>query len=469
MHAFENQAGLPNLTDINSITMTMTNSNKYKCPVLFLGVLFFVLAIDVQLYAQLSKLEKKIVKNVDVNNPAAMKLWEEAVNVNSGTMNFDGVYKVGQIFKAQFDQLGFTTRWVDGKPFNRAGTLVAEHKGKAGGKTILLIGHLDTVFELSSPFQSFKWVNDSTVHGPGVGDMKGGDVIIVSALRALKDADALKDMNLIVVMSGDEELSGSPLALARHDLIEAAKQADIAIGFEDGDGKFESANISRRSSSDWELKVTGVPSHSSQIFTQDIGAGAIYEASRILMGFYNELSKEKDLTFNPGVILGGTTVEHDADMNGGKAFGKDNIVAREVVVTGDIRAVSPEQLKRAQAVMMDIVVKHLPQTNAEIKFSEGYPPLAPTEGNHQLLGIFNQVSKDLGFGPVRAVNPRDAGAADISFTSGYVDMALDGLGPRTSGGHTVNETADPRSIPMEAKRAAVLLYRLTANKTQTKR
>jgi glutamate carboxypeptidase len=449
--------------------MTISHSNKYKPNGLFL-VLLSILAMGTQTtQAQLSKVEKKIVKNVDTNNPTAMKLWEEVVNINSGSMNFDGVYKVGQVFKARFDALGFTTRWVDGKPFNRAGHLIAEHKGKPTGKTILLIGHLDTVFELSSPFQSFKWINDSTVHGPGVGDMKGGNVIIVQALQALKETDALKDMNIIVVMSGDEELSGTPLAVARHDLIEAAKAADIAIGFEDGDGRFESANISRRSSSDWELKVTGVPAHSSQVFTESIGAGAIYEASRILMGFYNELSKEKDLTFNPGVILGGTTVEHDADMNGGKAFGKDNIVSKDVVVTGDIRAVSPEQLKKAQAVMMDVVAKHLPKTNAEIKFGEGYPPLAPTPGNYQLLSFFDQVSKDLGFGPVGAVNPRDAGAADISFTSGYVEMAIDGLGPRSAGGHTVNETADPRTIPMEAKRAAVLLYRLTTNKTQTKR
>jgi glutamate carboxypeptidase len=470
MHPFENQACYPNLMPYIAINMTFQRSNKYKYIGLFLGALLCSLILGIEsAQAQLSKVEKKVAKNVDAYTPAAMKLWEEVVNINSGSMNFDGVYKVGQVFKTRFDELGFVTRWVDGRPFNRAGHLIAEHKGKAAGKTILLIGHLDTVFELSSPFQTFEWVNDSTVHGPGVGDMKGGNVIIVQALQALKDADALKDMNIIVVMSGDEELSGSPLALARQDLIEAAKRADVAIGFEDGDGRFESANISRRSSSDWELKVTGVPSHSSQIFTESIGAGAIYEASRILMGFYNELSKEKDLTFNPGVILGGTTVEHDAEMNGGKAFGKDNIVSKDVVVTGDIRAVSPEQLKKAQTVMMDVVAKHLPKTSAEIKFSEGYPPLAPTPGNYELLSFFDKVSKDLGFGPVKAVNPRDAGAADISFTSGYVEMAIDGLGPRSAGGHTVNETADPRTIPMEAKRAAVLLYRLTTNKSQTKR
>lgn len=415
-------------------------------------------------FAQVSKPEKKIVAAVDKANPEALKLWERSVNINSGTMNFEGVKAVGELYRAKLDALGFQTRWIEGKAFGRAGHLIAEHKGKAGGKTVLLIGHLDTVFELSSTFQKFNWINDSTVSGPGTGDMKGGNTIMLLSLEALKQAGLLDPMNIIVVMSGDEELSGDPLSLARFDLIEAAKQADIAIGFEDGDGKFEHANISRRSASDWKLIVTGTPAHSSQVFTEQVGAGAIYEASRILNSFYETLSKEPDLTFNPGVILGGSTVEHNADMKGGNAFGKDNIVAKDVVVTGDIRAISPEQLKKAQDAMRAIVSKHLPQTKAEIVFGDGYPPLAPTSGNQQLLEYFSTVSRDLGFGKVEAVKPRNAGAADISFTSGYVDMALDGVGPRTNGGHTSSETADPRTIPMEAKRVAILLYRLLGSR-----
>ncbi len=417
------------------------------------------------LHAQLSKIEKKIASFVDAHKQEAMNLLEEVVNINSGSMNFEGVYKVGQIFKAKFEALGFQTRWVDGKPFGRAGHLIAEHKGK--GKTLLLIGHLDTVFELSSPFQQFKMINDSTMSGPGVGDMKGGDVVIVQSLQALKDAGLLKDMNIIVVMTGDEELSGKPLALARHDLIEAAKAADIAIGFEDGAGDPKTAVVSRRSSSGWQLNVTGVPAHSSQIFTEKIGVGAIYEASRIVNNFYEALSEEPNLTFNPGMMLAGNTVEHDKDMDGGSAYGKSNIVAKEAVVTGDIRAISPEQLKKTQETMKAIVEKHLPQTSAEITFGEGYPPMAPTDGNFKLLGYFNQVSKDLGFGEVVAVHPRKAGAADISFTVEYVDMAIDGLGLGSSGGHTVNETADPRTVSMQAKRAAVLFYRLTQDKLTT--
>jgi len=432
--------------------------------IIYALVLFHGLAV-----AQLSKTERKISQSIDSFTPEILKLWEDAVNINSGTMNFDGVRKVGALFQKEFDALGFTTRWVDGRSFGRAGHLIAEHKGKAQGRTVLLIGHLDTVFELSSPFQKFSQVNDSTVQGPGSGDMKGGDVIMIQSLKALQKAGVLDEMNIIVIMTGDEEHSGDPLSASKHDLIEAARRADIAIGFEDGDGKFESAIVSRRSSSDWKLTVNGTPAHSSQIFTDDVGAGAIFESSRILNEFYSTLSIEQDLTFNPGVILGGTTVEHDADMKSGNASGKDNIVAKDVVVTGDIRAISPAQLKKAQEVMRNIVEKHLPQTKAEIAFGEGYPPLAPTEGNYKLLELYGDVSMDVGYGKVSAVKPRNAGAADISFTSGFVDMALDGLGPRCSGGHTVNETADPRTIPMEARRVAILLHRLLAERAINKK
>ena len=409
--------------------------------------------------AQLTKVEKKISASVDAHHAEAVKFLEQVVNINSGSMNFEGVHKVGQLFKVKLDALGFSTKWVDGKPFGRAGHLVAEHQGK--GKTLLLIGHLDTVFELTSPFQQFKMLNDSIASGPGVGDMKGGDVAIIQSLTALQEAGLLKDMSVIVVMTGDEELSGRPLELARYDLIEAAKAADIAIGFEDGSGNPKTAVVARRSSSGWELTISGNAAHSSQIFTDKVGVGAIYEAARILNDFYVELSKEPNLTFNPGMILGGNTVDHDEKINGGSAYGKNNIVSKNVVVTGDIRAISPDQLATTQKTMKAIVSKHLQGTSAEIIFDTGYPPLAPTDGNYQLLELFNQVSKDLGFGSVVAVNPRDAGAADISFTAAYVEMAMDGLGLGSSGGHTANEVANMRTLAMQAKRAAVLMHRLT--------
>jgi len=409
--------------------------------------------------ATLTRQERAVARAVDSHNAAALALLERTVNINSGSLNFAGVRHVGDIFRAQYDSLGFTTRWVDGAAFHRAGHLVAEHPGP--GPRILLIGHLDTVFEPSSPFQKFTMVNDSTATGPGVIDMKGGDVIALYALRALKDAGLLDKMNVTVVYHGDEEESGTPLSLARKTLIDAAQGATAALGFEDAAGDPHTLVISRRGDDGWTLRTTGVPAHSSKIFTNDVGAGAVYEASRILDQFYQKLSTEQYLTFNPGLALGGTSVKPDSSGTEGSAAGKSNVVAKEMFVTGDLRTLSPEQLAHARKTMTDIVADHLPHTTAEITFADGYPPMAPTDGNRKLLAMYSKVSTDLGFWPVTAVDPSRAGAADVSFVASIVPMAIDGLGLSGHDDHTEKETADLRMLPVQTKRAAVLMYRLS--------
>jgi glutamate carboxypeptidase len=410
----------------------------------------------------LSKVERKIVSAVDRHNDAALELLIRVVNINSGTMNFAGVRQVGDVFRAQFDSLGFTTRWVDGSSFGRAGHLVAEHPGP--GPKLLLIGHLDTVFPPESPFQKFERLDDSTARGPGVIDMKGGDVIVVYALRALKEAGLLDKMNIVVVFDGDEEDSGSPLSEARRALTDAAQGAAAALGFEDGAADPRTAVISRRSAGSWLLKSTGTPAHSSQIFTPSVGAGAVFEASRVLDEFYKQLAGEQYLTFNPGVIVGGTMVDLDTTLTEGTADGKHNVVAEYAEVGGDLRALTPEQLEQAQKTMRDIVAKSLPNTKSEITFLEAYPPMAPTDGNKRLLAMYDQASRDLGFGPVEAVDPSRAGAADVSFVAKSVPMAIDGLGLSGHADHTERETADLRMLAPLTKRAALLIHRLTEGK-----
>lgn len=409
--------------------------------------------------APVNATEAAIAAHVVAENARAMALLQETVDINSGTMNFAGVRAVGAVFEREFKELGFATQWVDGKGFNRAGHLVASH-GTQGPK-ILLIGHLDTVFAEDSPFRKMQVISPGSATGPGITDMKGGDVIIIQALRALRDTGQLDAMQIRVVLTGDEENSGDPQALSKQALLEAGEWADIALGFEDGDGDPKTAAISRRGASGWQLVVTGKPAHSSQIFQPEIGDGAIFETARILDGFRTALSTVPNLSFNPGVIAGGTDANLDEDTSRATAFGKGNVIAQTVRVSGDLRAISPEQLEMARKTMKDIVAAHLPHTGAEIIFSEGYPPMAPTEGNKQLLSIYSQVSEDFGFGPVIAINPRNAGAADISFVADKVGMALDGVGMMGSGGHTVDETADLGTFDAMTIRAAVTLYRLS--------
>jgi glutamate carboxypeptidase len=409
--------------------------------------------------APLGGVEPAIVRAIDAGNPAALALLERAVNINSGTHNLEGVRQVGALFRAELDALGFETRWVDGSSWQRAGHLVAERRG--GGPRLLLIGHLDTVFEKDSPFQTFVRIDERTARGPGIIDMKGGDVIIVAALKALHTAGALDRLNVIVVMTGDEEAAGAPLGTAREALVAAAAGAHAAIGFEDGPADPRFAVTARRSSSRWDLTVTATPAHSSQIFRSDVGYGAIFEASRIVNGFRERLSGEVHLTFNPGVMLGGTSLDFDDARSGGAAAGKSNVIADRARVAGDLRALSRTQVDRARTVMREIAAASLPGTKATLTFEDGYPPMAPAAGNARLLAAYSQASEDLGLGPVAAVDPDRAGAADISFIADRVTMALDGIGLSGRDDHTATETADLTTLPTQTRRAALLLYRLS--------
>ena len=429
---------------------------------LLCSCVLFALALPVQ--AQLSDTERRLADYIDTHHSEAIALLEEVVNINSGTQNFAGVATVGRVFQARFAALGLETEWIDGSAWNRSGHLRASSLNPSSDAPhILLIGHLDTVFQIDSPFQRYTDLGNNIASGPGIADMKGGNVIILQALSALREAGLLETMNLTVFLTGDEESTGSGAlqTLARADLVASARAADIALGFENGDGNPATAIRARRGYASWELRVQGNPSHSSQIFQEEVGAGAIFEITRILNSFYEELGNEQYLTFNPGVILGGTELELDSDAGRGSAFGLPNVVAQTAVARGDLRMLYPEQTTRARATMERIVANNRPGTAAELSFDSGMPPFEDRESNRQLLGWFSEVSEDLGHGPVTAVDPSRAGAADISFVSDYIAMAIDGIGMGGANDHTVNETGDLKSLRIQSRRAAVLLHRLS--------
>lgn len=416
------------------------------------------LLLAVAAYGQkLTRTEKKIVAVVEANHQEALGFLEKAVNINSGTNNHIGVKQVGGEFSTAFDALEFETGWLDMQETGRAGHLFAEKKGSKG-KKLLLIGHLDTVFEEDSPFQQWKAQGDTIAFGPGANDMKGGNVVVLYALKALQELGLLEEAQIVVAFTGDEEKTGKPLSKSRFHLIEAAKRSDIALGFETSSG-FGYATVARRGSSGWKLEVTGRRAHSSGVFSERVGAGAIFEASRILNGFYEEVRGEQYLTFNPGVILGGTEVNYNGTLNKGEAFGKSNVVAQTVTVNGGLRFISEEQKENTRAKMREIVSQNLPQTSAKITFTDSYPAMGPTVGNMELLSILNQISLDLGQGEVKAYDPGRRGAADISFVAQYVD-ALDGLGAMGGGAHTPNEYVDLTTFEDLTKRTALLIYRL---------
>ena len=404
--------------------------------------------------ATLTPAEQKIRETVQRSHDDQVAYLERVVNIPSSTLNLAGVRKVGAAFRASFDSLGFETKWVTlPDATQRAGHLVAEHKGKPGAVRILLIGHVDTVVEPDGP----NWVRtDSMARGVGSGDMKGGDVIILFALKALQAAGTLKDMNITVVFTGDEEHPGDPLSVTRKDLIDAAKRTDIALAFEGGNRS--DATTARRGASSWRVTATGRQAHSAGVFG-GAGYGAIYELARIVNDFRVQLVGEQYLTFNVGTILGGTDVEYDTVGIKGSAASKLNIIAKAAVAHGDLRFISEEQKEKTRAKMREIVAKHLPGTDAKITFLDEYPAMSPTAGNARILVAYDTASQALGYGPVRALDPGARGAGDISFVAPLID-GLDGLGALGTGSHAPEERVNLNALRMQTERAALLLERL---------
>ena len=415
-------------------------------------------------FAGLSRAEQTMVTTIDAEQQRTLSMLERWVDQNSGTMNKAGVEAVRDMVEPEFRQLGFKTEWIDMSAVGRAGHLVARHAGSRRGKRLLLIGHLDTVFEPDSPFQHWTLDGDRA-HGPGSGDDKGGDAVIIAALRAMQAAGTLKTANVTVFLTGDEEDAGRPLAISRRDLVSEGKRADVALDFEDlavsdgPNGPTDMGSTARRSAGSWTLVVTGRSAHSAGVGPDDYGA--IYELARIIDQFRRELPEDK-LTYNVGLVGGGQTASLGPDKIRLEATGKTNIIAATAVARGDLRAISVDQIDRVEAKMRSIVAQPLAGAHAEITFDPDiYPPMPPTQGNRAILTELNAVNKDMGLPEMGELDPVDRGAGDISFVAGEVS-GLAGMGPASSGSHTASETVFIPTIFKQAKRSAILMSRLAA-------
>jgi glutamate carboxypeptidase len=411
--------------------------------------------------------ETRMIQAIDAATPASIALLEQLVNINSGTQNFPGVIAVKNIVEPRIKALGFTTIWHPMEQTDhRAGDLVATHPCPAGpgkcGKRILAIGHMDTVFDPSSPFQKYSIVPNTkgnVATGPGVNDMKGGLVVLLTALEAMKSAGTLDHAEITIVLSGDEENHGTPLSVSRKDMIEAAQRSDVALEYETGGlvNNIDAASISRRGSIAWHLETTGKTGHSSGIFNNTMGYGAIYELTRIIDGFRTQLL-EPGMTYNVGLIAGGTS----ATLTGSDAAvtGKPNVIPPTAFANGDLRCLSDDQATRIQAKMQAIVSAHLPHTSATLTFADGFPAMPPTSASHALVTQLNQVNATLDLPAMEEMDPMLRGAGDISVVATYVP-GLVGTGAMGNGAHAEGETVFLDSIPRQAKRSALLIYRLS--------
>ena len=409
------------------------------------------LAFPLSARAALAPEEQRIVEWLRTQQPAAIALLERAVKIDSASENIAGVRAAGELFAAELKSIGLTPRWIPlPEESKRAGHLFAEREGTKG-RRLLLIGHLDTVLK-GGTFST----DGTTGRGSGVNDMKGGDVVLIYALKALQATGALEGTRIIVAMTGDEESVGDPVELSRRELVLAAKRSDVALAFETG--RSGEATVARRGSSTWQLDITSPSGHSSGIFSAAMGSGAVYEMARIIEGFHTELRKLPGLTANVALVAGGADVSVSTFRF--SAEGKDNIIPAHARARGDLRAVSVGQLEQAEAAMRAVVARHRPRADPKFTIEHRYPPMATEPRHLAILAVYDEVSRDLGQGPVAANDPAQRGAGDSAFAAPHCAV-LDGLGPYGTGAHAERETVDLRSLIPQATRAALLIYRLT--------
>lgn len=407
-----------------------------------------------------------ISRAVDAEAADAIALLQKIVDLNSGSLNRAGVDRVGDVMEQELRALGFETRRISMERLGRGAHVWARRQGRGAaakqGRRLLLIGHMDTVFEPFSPFQKFVRDGDRAV-GPGVNDMKGGLVVMLSALKALQQAKLLDGATITVFLTADEEATGHPLEAARADMIAAAKEADAALCFESGirrDGK-DYVSTARRGYTGWKLVSTGTPAHSSSIFSERVGDGAIYEIARVLDRFNREL-REPNLTYNAGLLAAAQAVELRPD-GAGSLQGKPNIVPAEARAIGEFRALTLDQVERVQQKMRAIVADSRPGTKTELTFETGFPPMAPSPGNSALFAEYAAASLAMGLPEVHDLDPMLRGAGDSAFVSPYVPT-ITGLGAVGEGSHTPQESVDLSLLPMATKRAALTIYRLSRTK-----
>ncbi|MEM9668493.1 MAG: M20/M25/M40 family metallo-hydrolase [Pseudomonadota bacterium] len=397
--------------------------------------------------------DTRILEAIDQNFDAQLEFLEDTVNQNSGTLNVEGVKAAGELYRVGFEDIGFETRWIDmPEEMKRGGHFVATREF-GPGPHILLIGHIDTVFERFSPFQTFERDGD-LARGPGISDMKGGNAVILYAMKALIEEDLPEAGKVTVFLTGDEESAGSPLELSRKDLIAAGKAADVALNFEGGSNEW--AVTGRRGSSNWRVETSAPQAHSSGMFSDRVGAGAVFEMARILNRFYGEVRGPFGLTFNPGVLAGGTIVNEGNSYSSQSIYGKTNVVAQKSIVYGGLRFLNDNQLEDARDRMRAIVEDSLPLTEAEIFFEDRYPAMEETEANLELLDKLNAVHTRLGIDPAKPYPPERRGAADISFIAPYV-TSMDGLGVDGRGAHSPGEYMEIASMKDATRRAALLI------------
>lgn len=365
----------------------------------------------------------------------------DLVAIDSGSYSPHGVNRVADRVRDSLTRLGFTAERV---PLGRAETgdaVLARKPGRlppeAGGRRVLLLGHLDTVFEdgtaAARPFRTA----GRLAHGPGVCDDKGGLLAGLTALRLLAGAGWEDYAEVLFLAVPDEEIGGP----ASRALTEAtAREADVALVLEcareNGD-----LVVARKGVSDFRIRVTGRAAHAG--IEPGRGASAALAAAHLVVALQALNGRWQGVTVNVGVVRAGT---------------RSNIVCPDAELRLEVRAATRDGLRRATDAVRELGQRRLvPGTSAAVHQIDVCPPMEATHASRTLLAEAQGLAADLG---LRFDGVHTGGVGDANLVAGTGTPVLDGLGPVGGADHSPDEWLDLDSVPQRVALLAALTARV---------
>lgn len=374
---------------------------------------------------------EKLLQAIETKHEKMVQFLEKMVNIDSGIDSPEGVANVARIIGDKLAEMDFSVEYLD---YPGACTHLLAKKQGTGNKEVMIIGHMDTLFPIGTVAKRPFTIKDGKAYGPGVLDMKGGITIALFALEALYES-GWNDKNVTVLFAGDEE-PAHPKTNAPELFEQQAKGKDAVFNMETASAG-QAVLVGRKGNIHPELIVKGIAAHAGADL--DKGASAIVELAHKIIAVNKLTDKERGLTFNCGVITGGTVA---------------NAVADSASVVIDMRyltaADGAEGLESLRKIAAENVI---PGTSCEVSnLRERFTPMEVTEGNLKLYEIVRQQGEKLGLAVEKKVG---GGASDAGWTVRAGAPSLCAMGARGSFNHSDREFIELDSLVERTKLLAL--------------
>jgi glutamate carboxypeptidase len=375
---------------------------------------------------------KDLVAYVDTKEAEILAFLERIVNIDSGTHDKAGVDQVGNILADKLQELGFEVEKV---PQTQYGDHLIARKQGRGQRSILFIGHMDTVFPAGTAARRPFRVEGGRAYGPGVLDMKGGDVSLLFALEALKATGnpVYDDVTMTVIFNSDEEVL-SPTSRSIFEV--EAKRADTACVFEPARPGGEYV-IRRKGVGKYYLTVHGRAAHAGAQPEQ--GRSAVEEMARKILAIHAMTDFKVGTTLNVGLVRGGE---------------RSNVVAETAYAEIDLRAPDMEEARRVDARLREIAAAStVPDTTAELTGGLVFPPMEQTPASRRLFEAVQAAGRELGL-DLQGIST--GGGSDGNHAAQFTPT-IDGMGPKGSETHSDREFIEVASMSERTKVTTLFL------------